>query len=60
MFTSRIGCTDENNARISVGITAEDVGNPPSDNTLRKYAEPENGFSETTRLYILGSYPMRR
>ncbi len=35
MFTSRISCTDEKNTRVFVGITAADVGNPPSDNTLR-------------------------
>ncbi len=50
MFTSRISCTDEKNTRVFVGIMAADVGKPPSDNTLRKYAGPENGFSETTHV----------
>ncbi len=41
----------------SVGITAADVGNPPSDNTLRKYAGPENGFSENDTTVHFGFVP---
>ncbi len=40
---------------VFVGITAADVGKPPLITRYESNAGPENGFSETTRLYILGS-----